>query len=459
MSHRTKRVITFRGDNLVESSMETNRTKLEANLSDKYRKLAKKYRWKLMRASVEYGWGPNWEKTKHRWRKLVLDAYRCAANCLSLARKDFVKKFTEKKAKKSSISVQENTQRIAKEIEILEDLFKGSGIFLYEEHYNAVLSGFVSRFEGALKQSVEDAEEVLDDLYLNRCILPSVFYIDMKYKIESEKAEIRGEDLGNPETLFSIGLAIKENADKIWQNAKQRCRDFDEWLTKLHLLCSLYKASGKFLLDASEMYKKRSKTKERLWCLEEEYSADEFAADCYAGVCRYGMSYFLAILNIFSALKEGVESGKRAILFSYSAVPRLPKFVYDSMNEFVDEKMNETNLPELFIKEFEKIVKKNLDESSTKLFEEARLESKKDDEDYFAISISERIDKSFLDMICCPSCKSELNLVELTRKERVKKGIDGLLVCKNIRCGKKYPIEYGIVKWGIDVKCAPLALY
>ena len=281
----------------------------------------------------------------------------------------------------------------------------------------------------------------------------------MKYKIESKKAEIRGEDLGNPETLFSIGLAIKENADKIWQNAKQRCRNFDEWLTKLHLLCSLYKISGKFLLDASEMYKKKSKTTERLWCLKEEYSADEFAADCYAGVCSYGMSYFLAILDIFSALKEGVESGKRAILFSYSAVPRLPKFVYDSMNEFADEKMNETNLPELFIKECEKIVKKNLDESSIKLFDEACLERKKDKEDYFAISISEQINKRILEMICCPSCKSELNLVELPRKERVEKRIDGLLVCKNIRCGKKYPIEYGIVKWGIDEKCAPLALY
>ncbi len=408
-----------------------------------------------MKASIEYDSGPNWEKTKYNWRKLVLDAYKYAGEFHSLLSKNFVNELMESKNGKSLLDIQNNKQAIER---ILDELFKDSWMFLYEEYYNAVLSDNLNKIEKTLEQSVENAEEMLEELYIDRCILPAAFYISVKYEIESKKAKIRNEDIDNPEILFLIGLEIKENADRLWEDAKQNCKNFEEWLIEMYRLFSLYKVSVEFLLKASELYKKQGKNMKRDCCIQEEYSADEFAASCYANVLFYGLSYFGAIFDMLIALiHKDVKSAKRAILFHYSAVPDLPKFIYDSMNEFLDNMMNETNLLELFKKEEENIIKKYLDEFSIKLFEEAKFEREKDKEDYFAVAISKY--KEILDIICCPFCKSELNIVEITREEKIEKGIDGFLVCKSKRCGKKYPIEYGIVKWGINEKCAQLILY
>lgn len=425
--------------------MQTKRNQLEEALSNECKLLAKKYKWKLIKASVLWP-GPQQEKKSTQWRRLIVTAYKYAATCRALALEDSFRDLIESK----------NEQNIQKK-DCIHELFKGSGNLLDDEDYELSLSYHLRAFEGTLKESIENAEKLADELYIDRCTLPTALYINMKYDIEIKKAERLKQDINNPNTLFSIGLKLKENANDIWEDAKHNSRNFDDWLEQVHRLFPLYKLSGRFLLNASDLYKAQSNIEKRDQCLQEEYSADEFAADCYAGICSYGRSDHLAILDIFSGLKEGVEYGKRKLLFNYASLPRLPKFVFNSINQFLETKVIEKDIAELFVREYYKIIEKNLDEFSIILLKEIEVEEKEDKRDQTSISISELVDRETFDMICCPACKSELELVDLEKEEKEETGIDGFLVCMNKECRKKYPIECGVVKWGKNM--IPIQLY
>ena len=54
------------------------------------------------------------------------------------------------------------------------------------------------------------------------------------------------------------------------------------------------------------------------------------------------------------------------------------------------------------------------------------------------------VNKDLMKILACPVCKADLKLVDLRGQRKKEKGLEGQLVCKNKKCGEKYPIKGGI---------------
>lgn len=228
-------------------------------------------------------------------------------------------------------------------------------------------------FTSALSLSIDDARRKLYELYAERMILPVWDYCFMLYEVDCKTAEQKGKSLEekrgimeDPATLFSIGLRVREKADKALSWAR-KSKNYDEWFVNIFRCLPLYGEANLFLYNAAKEELDHDKREDYL---REEYSANEMAVDCISAVLFYGTSAFHRASDFMEALGRGVADAKRTAFFYYSGRPLLPEFAYKAIDHFLSQ--NDTkSIRDSFMSEFNAIMVRNLDVDSVILANEA----------------------------------------------------------------------------------------
>lgn len=322
--------------------------------------LVSKAKWKLMKASFEAK--PGRETGGKNWKRLISEAHEYAFKASGELRK-----YLSDSLIFSHVAVSEPDAMYSR----LQGIVQDSSLLLNMNLDN--LYGTCSTyFANALSLSTDDAHRRLYELYVERMILPVYTCYFMLYEVDCKIAEQKGDSSKDPATLFSIGLREREKADEIL-NWARKSKNFDEWLVRIYRCAPLYREATLFFQNAA---KEELDPDKREDYLREEHSAEEMWADCYTVVETYGMSHIGCILDIWGALEHGVAAAKRAAFFSYSARPMLPEFAYRAIDDFLSQ-TDTKSISEHFLRNFETIIIKNLDDKSVKLFNAAKLENSK----------------------------------------------------------------------------------
>ena len=433
--------------------MISERCALEDSLGGEDLLHVKRYKWRLIVASLAQHRTLEGYRGDRRWRHLATAAFKEAGTWRLM---NF--KFTLERMLADGLSREQALEEVSRREALQERLLLGSNILLYPEHFMGVIvNKYFKEYGEAVESSLSDAQRYVENLYVERCMLPANYYIGLRCLAETSLfLETAAEDA---DAAFQQVVRLKDEADEEWRGLRDDCSNFDQWLEALHLLFGRYRVAKELLLFAAQVFEERGDEELSLACKEEEYSAEEFAADCYAGIQGLGINH-TGVLDIFSALAESdLAAARRAVLFQYSGTPRWPRFVFDAATEWLERNGGKEGVSTLLMQSVDEVLAAKLDEPSRILFEEARRLSEEFSGPPEPTKLTEVAEKKCLDMVVCPSCRSKLDLIDFEQEEFEQTGFEGELECTNPECAKHFPIEVGVVKWGHDTGWPAASVY